>query len=84
MVRVHIEQGYKLTLPKEIRGNFRIGDEVIASTDRAGRIVIMSAEQIRVRLQETFGMWLDRTDVPADGVDYMDEIRRGTRLDEVD
>ena len=46
------------------------------------RRVALSAEQIRARLMETFGMWADRTDIPADGVEYVDNIRRGTRLDE--
>jgi hypothetical protein len=28
-------------------------------------------------------MWADRDDVPADGVAYMDEIRRGQRLNDL-
>ena len=47
------------------------------------RLILMSAEQIRARLMETFGMWADRTDIPADRIDCMDEIRRGHRLDEL-
>jgi hypothetical protein len=47
------------------------------------RRVALSAEQIRARLMETFGMWADRTDLPADSIDYVDEIRRGHRLDDL-
>lgn len=28
---------------------------------------------------ETFGMWADRTDIPSDGVEYVNEIRKGRR-----
>jgi hypothetical protein len=28
-------------------------------------------------------MWSDRDELPADGVDYVNEIRQGYRLDEV-
>lgn len=34
-------------------------------------------------LQATFGMWAGREDIPADGVDYVDEIRRSTRWDDL-
>ena len=47
------------------------------------RRVALSAEQIRARLMETFGMWADRTDVPADGVEYVNQLRQGRRLREL-
>ncbi len=34
-------------------------------------------------LQETFGMWQDRTDIPSDGAAYMHEIRRGHRFEDL-
>lgn len=34
-------------------------------------------------LLETFGMWAGRDDLPTDGVAYVDEIRRGERLNEL-
>ena len=81
MVTIQIEKGFKLQLPEEVRRNLKIGDELIAMTDKAGRIVMFSPQQIQAELLETFGLWSDRTDI-ADGMTYMDDIRRGTRLDE--
>jgi hypothetical protein len=46
------------------------------------RPLALSAEQIHERLMASFGMWADRTDLPADSIDYVDEIRRGHRLDD--
>lgn len=34
-------------------------------------------------LQATFGMWADRDDLPADGVDYVNQIRQSTRWDDL-
>lgn len=30
-------------------------------------------------LETTFGMWADRDDLPADGVDYVTQLRRSNR-----
>jgi hypothetical protein len=38
---------------------------------------------VRQILQETFGMWADRDDLPADGVDYVNQIRQSTRWDDM-
>jgi hypothetical protein len=38
-------------------------------------------EQVRALLRETFGMWAGRLDVPSNGLDYVDEIRCGRRVD---
>ena len=81
MVTIQIEKGFKLQLPEEVRHNLKIGDELIAITDKAGRIVMFSPQQIQAELLETFGLWSDRADI-VDGMTYMDDIRRGTRLDE--
>jgi len=35
-------------------------------------------------LMETFGMWRDRNDLYTDGVAYMDEVRRGYRLTDLE
>ncbi len=34
-------------------------------------------------LQETFGMWADRSDFFSDGVAYVNQIRRSTRWDDL-
>ena len=48
--------------------------------DAQGRLVLTPLEQARSILDETFGMWADRTDIPKSGIKYMDKIRHGHRL----
>ncbi len=83
MVTVHVGTDYTVKIPGKFRSHLRAGQEVAVSVDAQGRLIITPIEQVRAVLKETFGMWADRTDVPADGVDYMDQIRRGQRLDEL-
>ena len=35
-------------------------------------------------LKQTFGMWASRDDVPADGVDYVVQIRQARRWDDLE
>jgi hypothetical protein len=71
-------------LPEAVRGDLQVGDEVIVGRDQAGRINITSAEALYARLQETFGLWADRDDIPSDSVAYVNAIPIGERLDEAD
>jgi len=80
MDRIPIEKGFRLTVPKELRGGLRVGDEMIATVDRAGRIVLLSEKRIRAALQLSSGLWQGRTDIPDDGVKYVNRLRRGRRL----
>ena len=83
MTTVQIEENYRVPLPEFLRGTLQVGDQVAVTQDAEGRIVIMSASQIFDILQETFGMWADRSDMPKDGIAYVNQIRQGDRLDEV-
>jgi bifunctional DNA-binding transcriptional regulator/antitoxin component of YhaV-PrlF toxin-antitoxin module len=80
MNRVLVEKGFRLTLPKELRDDMQEGEEFIVTVDSAGRIVLLSEKRIRAALQRTAGIWEGRTDVPADGVKYVNRLRRGRRL----
>ena len=82
MVTVKITPEYTLNIPAEFRRVLSAGQEVAISADAQGRLIITPVEQIRARLMETFGMWADRLDLPADGVEAVNELRRGQRLDE--
>ncbi len=82
MVTTKISPEFGLDIPGEFRSMLQPGQEVAVSADGAGRLIVTPTEQVRAQLMETFGMWADRTDVPTDGVAYMDEIRRGHRLDD--
>ncbi len=82
MVVSKIGPEYTLDIPDPLRKMFSPGQEVAMSVDAQGRLIVTPIEQIEALLRETWGMWADRTDVPSDGVAYMDEIRRGERLNE--
>ena len=45
---------------------------------------ITSSQQMQWQsaLETTFGMWADRSDIVVDGVAYVQNIRRGHRLDD--
>jgi bifunctional DNA-binding transcriptional regulator/antitoxin component of YhaV-PrlF toxin-antitoxin module len=81
MVTVHVNSDYTVKIPNKFRSRLRAGQKVAISVDAQGRLIITPIEQVRAILKETFGMWADRTDIPADGVEYVDQIRRGRRLD---
>ena len=53
------------------------------TVDDAGRIILTPETKIRAILMETFGMWSDRKDIPPDGVEFVNDIRQGQRLDEL-
>lgn len=80
MNRIRIENGFRLTVPKELRRGLKVGDEVMVTTDQAGRIILLSEKRVRAVLQRTAGIWRDRTDIPEDGVKYVNLMRRGRRL----
>jgi hypothetical protein len=80
MVTVQIGPQYTLKIPEYFRSQLRVGQRVAISMDAHGRLVVTPLEQARSILDETFGMWADRSDIPKSGIKYMDKIRRGHRL----
>jgi hypothetical protein len=82
MTKVLVEEGYQLSLPPELQPIAPVGTQFQVTIDEAGRIILTPEAHIRAILMETFGMWADRDDIPPDGIEYMDEIRGGQRLDE--
>ena len=68
-----------LKIPDAFRKMFPAGEEVAISTDPQGRLIVTPVEKIRELLAETFGMWVERTDLPTDSIDYVNDIRRGNR-----
>ncbi len=77
MLRVKVERNFRITIPETLRAPLHVGDELLITTDLAGRIIITPEARIMAILEQTAGMWADRTDIPADGVEYVDQIRRG-------
>lgn len=82
MEKVVIEQGYRVTLPDQVRSLVQVGGSVQVTTDENGRIILTPDAEVRDVLLETFGMWADREDLPVDSITYVDQIRQGHRLNE--
>ena len=80
MEQISIESGFRVTVPKKLRNGLQVGDKLTATTDRAGRIILVSEKQLRETLQRTAGMWSGRKDIPGDGIKYVNRLRRGKRL----
>lgn len=83
MTTVTIEDGFRMTLPEELRSRLSVGDELLASRDNNGRIILTAKSEMRQALDKAFGIWADRTDIPKDGVEYVNQIRNDGRLDEI-
>lgn len=81
MVVTKITPKYTLDIPDEFRKALPAGQEVAITIDKLGRLVVTPIEKIRETLAESFGMWADRTDISADSLRYVREIRKGYRLD---
>jgi hypothetical protein len=79
MIVTKISPQHTLKIPDEFRRILPAGEEVAVAMDAQGRLVVTPLEKIRAQLMETFGMWADRTDIPSDGVEYVNEIRKGRR-----
>jgi bifunctional DNA-binding transcriptional regulator/antitoxin component of YhaV-PrlF toxin-antitoxin module len=80
MVTVQIGPRYTVTIPEYFRSQLRIGQRMAISVDAQGRLVLTPLEQARTILDETFGIWAGRADIPKSGIKYMDKVRRGHRL----
>ena len=84
MTTILVKEGYQLNLPTELQAIAPVGTQFRVTVDPTGRIILTPEAQVRAILMETFGMWLDHQDVPADGVDYVNDIRSGRRLDQLE
>lgn len=84
MIVTKINQDYTLRIPDSFRRLLAAGQEVAVSADAQGRLIVTPVDQVRALLMETFGMWADRTDQPADSLDYVDDLRRGQRLNDLE
>ncbi len=83
MILTKIEPDYRITLPETLRTIFNVGDEVIITTTASGIVTLTPKNRVLEILERTAGIWAGRDDVPADGVDYVNELRPGRRLREL-
>ena len=83
MLRTRVESDYRVAIPEALRPALRVGEELFVTTDDAGRLILIHDAHIRSVLQRTAGMWRGRTDIPADGTEYVNRLRQGRRLNEL-
>ncbi len=83
MLQTIIENDYRVTIPKTLRQSLHVGDKLLISVDKTGRILLVPEDRALEILAETAGMWRDRTDIPPDGVEYVNQIRQGNRLQDL-
>jgi len=57
-----------------------ISPQIEKRYNQPGTAFIILSILMPLPLNETFGMWTDQKDIPADGVKYVDQIRRGRQL----
>jgi bifunctional DNA-binding transcriptional regulator/antitoxin component of YhaV-PrlF toxin-antitoxin module len=81
MVVTKISPKFTINIPDEFRKVLPAGQEVTITVDKQGRLVVTPIEKIREALDASFGMWADRKDIPADGVKYVRDKRKGYRVD---
>jgi bifunctional DNA-binding transcriptional regulator/antitoxin component of YhaV-PrlF toxin-antitoxin module len=78
-----VEKDYRVTIPNSLRSLLHVGDELLITVNKAGQILLIPASRVDEILEQTAGMWQGRTDVPSDGVEYVNQLRQGHRLEEL-
>ncbi len=73
MVTVQISPQYTVKIPDKFRPSVHAGQEMAISVDRQGRLILTPLEQVREALDDTFGIWADRTDLPKSSVAYVNK-----------
>ena len=80
-----VEEGLLVRLPEVLQSLLRVGDRLRVRADKEGCIVLTPLQKANRVLDETAGLWAGRdvlTDhnLPSDGVEYVDQMRSGARL----
>ena len=83
MLRTIVEKDFRVRLPDEILNSLQIGEELFVALDKAGRILLIPQSRVEEILTQTAGLWQGRSDIPADGVEYVNQLRAGRRLKEL-
>ena len=83
MLQTTIERDFRITIPEKLRRFLQIGDKLLVSIDKGGRILLIPEIRAMEILDQTAGMWAGRDDIPTDGVEYTNQLRQGRRLQEL-
>ncbi len=77
MLRTTVDQGYRVEIPEALRDSLHVGDEFFVTITKTGQILLIPARRVDEILDQTAGMWQDREDIPADSLEYVNQIRQG-------
>jgi bifunctional DNA-binding transcriptional regulator/antitoxin component of YhaV-PrlF toxin-antitoxin module len=77
---VRVDADYRIEIPPELRSLVRVGDKVEVGTNADGSVILILPRVVDEVLDSTAGIWADRSDIPTDGVEYVDALRNGSRL----
>ena len=80
MLRTKVESDYRVRIPIELRESLQVGEELFVKVDHDGHILLIPKAHALEILERTAGMWQGRTDMPEDGVAYVNQLRQGHRL----
>ena len=89
MADIVVESNFHIILPEEMRRRISIGQRYMVTMSAEGELILTpvdrhpTADEINEILNRTAGLWRNRRDVPADGVDYVNQLQQGRRLDNV-
>lgn len=84
-----VQPGYSVLLPEEVRPHIAVGQRYIVSIGADGELVLTPTDQYPLPevidniLDRTAGLWRDREDIPGDGVEYVNQLRQGRRLNDL-
>jgi hypothetical protein len=84
-----VEPDYHVTLPEEVRPHVSIGQRYVVTMSAEGNLVLtpiaqrLMADDINEILNRTAGLWQNRDDIPGDGIDYVNQLRQGSRLSDI-
>ena len=80
MQTIKVDKQFRITIPKEIHASVEIGQEYIITEDEDGRLILTPAAHVQTILARTAGLWQGRDDLPDTGIEYVDQMRSGNRL----
>lgn len=84
-----IEPDYHVVLPEDVRPHIVVGRRYSVTVSQDGRLILTptephsTGEAVDEILRRTAGLWQGRSDIPDNGVDYVNQLRQGRRLGEL-
>lgn len=83
MLKAILDTDFRITIPEPLRTRLEVGQELFVTIDQANRLVLIPISRVEAILERTAGLWQGRSDIPSDGVEYVNQLRQGRRLVEL-